>query len=330
MRITDVDVIISVSAQSGRVGAWYPLIYVAGTEETAVYKEYSSLAEIVVDYAETTDAYKAANLLFMQGEEYAPNKIAICKGGSEVMTNLAPYMDKEWRQLIVVGADYDKTIAEAIETSEKMYFTHFASQAELSTAKITAYDRIFAVVYTGSDVPNPEAAMVGRIAGLSAGSATYHAKPLKGVNADTFTQTELDAIHTAGGIAYVLKNGRVATSEGIVGSGEYADIIDSKDYIVQNIRYDVQEVFLNNEKIPYTNEGIAKIENAVLNVLARAYNNGMIADNEDGTPAYKTNFVLRSETSTADRASRNYPYGKFEFELSGAIHKAKITGSIVA
>lgn len=330
MNISDVDVIISVAEQSGQAGAWYPLIYVVGTEENSTYKEYASLSDILADYAETTDAYKVANLLFMQGEEFIPNKIAICSGVEAVATGLAPYMDKDWRQLIIAGKEYDKTVAEYIETTEKMYFTHFASQSAASTAKITDYDRTVAVVYTHADVTNPEAAIVGRMAGLVAGEGTYHAKPVKGVTADNFTLTELEAVHKAGCFAYVSKNGRVATSNGITGSGEWIDVIESKDFVIQNVRYEVQEVFLNNNKIPYTNEGITKIENAVRNVLARAFNNGMIASDEDGNALYKTSFKARTETTATDRATRSYPYGYFEFELAGAIHNTKIKGVVTA
>ena len=87
---------------------------------------------------------------------------------------------------------------------------------------------------------------------------------------------------------------------------------------------------MNNDKVPYTDAGIAKIENAVRVVLARAFNNVMIATNDDGTPTNSTSFKLRSQTTAEDRITRNYPYGAFEFELAGAIHKAKIKGVIMA
>ena len=330
MNISDVDVIISATSQSGQAGSWYPLIYVVTTEETTTYKEYSSLAEVKADFGETTDAYKVANLLFMQGEEYAPEKIAIVQGGETVTEGLSAYMDKDWRHLIVVGKEYDNAVATFIETTEKMYFTNFATVATAKTAKITDYDRTVGIVYTGTDVTNPEAAIVGRMAGLPAGKGTYHAKVVKGVTAETFTKAELDEIHTAGCFTYVQKNGRTATSNGNAGSGEWIDVVESKDYVIQNIRYDVQEVFLNNDKIPYDNAGISKIENAVRNVLAKAFNNGMIAADENGNALYKTTFKPRSETTAQDRATRNYPYGYFEFELAGAIHKAKITGLVTA
>lgn len=328
--ISDVDVIISASEQAGQAGTWYPLIYVKGSTETTTYKEYSDLTDLVVDYAATTDAYKAAQLMLMQEDEGKPDKFAVATGGEDVFTSLTMFMGKDWRQLIVAGGEYDANLAADIETSEKMYYTKFATLEALKAAKIEGYDRTVALVYTGTDVNNPEAALIGRTAGYAAGSFTYHAKEVKGVTAETFTPTQVKEIVASGGNVYVMKNGRIASHGGVTGSGEWIDVIDSKDYIIQNIRYDVQEVFLNNKKIAYTNKGIAKIENATRNRLKIAYNNEMIAEGDDGNPLYNTIFKSRSETTAADRVARNYPYGYFEFELAGAIHEAKIKGAVVA
>ena len=105
-------------------------------------------------------------------------------------------------------------------------------------------------------------------------------------------------------------------------------MIDSKDYIIKNITYKSQKVFNNNKKVPYTNSGIAMIEAATVEALKDGYNNGMIADNDDGSPAYSTSFVVRNETTATDRANRDYPYGQFAFTLAGAIHTAEIKGEI--
>lgn len=328
MAYFDVEVVISAAQASGKAGDWFPLIYVVG--ETEKYGEYASIEEVMVDYPEATDAYKAALLMFRQDNK--PAKIAICTSVADVATGLANHISKDWRQIIVINETkkYDKAVADYIELTEKVYFTHFATKEELVSAKITDYDRTVGIVYTAKDVDFPEVAIIGRTAGYKAGEATYHCKEVKGVTPDVFSETDLKAIHAAGGFAYVEKNGRTATSEGIVGSGEYIDVIDSYDYLIQNIRYAVQEVFLNNAKVAYTNEGINLINNAVYGVLLTAFNNGMIATDDDGKAVFSTTFKSRSETTVEDRTTRNYPYGTFAFELAGAIHKAKITGTVTA
>lgn len=328
--VEDFDVIISASEQSGEAGSWFPLIYVKGDAETATYKEYGSLTELEKDYAKSTDAYNAANLMFMQEEEGRPDKIAVCSGGASVLTSLTPYMGKNWRQTVIAGGEFDAEFAQAIETTDKIYFTHFASLADLKAAKIETYNRTVAIVYTGEDVANPEAALVGRTAGYEAGSFTYHSMTVKGVTAEAYSKTAADEIKTAGGNCYVMKNGRIASHGGVVASGEWIDVIDSKDWIVQNIRYDINEVQLNNKKIPYTDAGISKYASATRNRLATAYKMGMIAEDENGQPLYSISFKPRKDTTAADRVSRNYPYGSFVAELAGAIHEGTIKGLVIA
>lgn len=332
----DVKVTINLMEPNGKSGTWYPLVYVIGSGETMKgYKEYSSLSDVLEDYEAGTDAYKAASLIFMQ--ENAPSKIAILEGGSDVVAGLANYMNKSWRQLIVLK-DFDATLATFIEATDKMYFTHFATKTELVAAaaaesnSIKEYENTFSVVYSDASatdpVKYPEAGVVGATAGLKAGSFTYKNMVIKGIPALDVSDSDLTEIHNAGGITIIEKAGDTVTSEGIVASGEYADVIDSKDYIIQNITYKTQKLFNNNAKIPYTNNGIAMLEAATLEALVDGYNNGMIADNDDGSPAYTVSFVLRSQTSDSDRAARNYPYGQFSFVLSGAIHTAEIVGEI--
>lgn len=324
----DVKVTINLAQPAGKAGSWYPLIYIPKTSgEDDKYAEYTKLTDVAEDYKDTTDAYKAASLIFMQ--DGAPDKIAICRGDTTVMTGLANYMTKGWRQLIVLD-DFDSAVATAIEATDKVYFTHFADQSALNTAAstISGYDRTVAVVYTNSDVAYPEAALVGATAGLNVGSFTYKNIILKGVTACDLSDTVVEAISTAGGITILEKAGDIVTSDGVSVGGEYIDVVDSKDFIIQNITYNVQKVFNKSDKVPYTNVGIAMLEAATLSALVDGYNNGMIADNDDGTPAYSVSFALRSGTTASDRATRHYPYGQFGFELAGAIHTAEIVGEI--
>jgi len=84
------------------------------------------------------------------------------------------------------------------------------------------------------------------------------------------------------------------------------------------------------KKLPYDNRGIASLEAVVVSVLMDAANNGMIAQNEDGSYDYSVSFGSRAECAAADISARHYAEGKFEFALAGAIHTAKIKGQIKA
>ena len=83
-------------------------------------------------------------------------------------------------------------------------------------------------------------------------------------------------------------------------------------------------------KLPYDNRGIAALEGVVVSVLKDAANNGMIAVNDEGQYDYSVNFAPRSECAPSDISTRHYAEGNFSFTLAGAIHTARITGTIMA
>jgi hypothetical protein len=153
---------------------------------------------------------------------------------------------------------------------------------------------------------------------------------LKGIAAQELTDVEVEAIHEKGGITFITKAGDNVTSEGKLAGGEYIDVIDSEDYIIQQLAYKTQKILNNAAKVPYDNNGIAMLESVAVDVLQGAYNDGMIATKEDGSPDYSVSYALREDTTEANRAARKYLGGTFSFALAGAIHYVEISGTITA
>ncbi len=333
----DVKVKIDLLKPTGKLSYSYPLIItVEGeTAEDKPYTEFKTLDDVATKYAATTNAYKAAQRILSQNN--APEKFAIknCEKAEDVVTTIENCLKEGWRQLIVVAegetscldATTVKAVSDYVETTEKMYFCQVETTTAIGTLTKTN-ERTVVLYYNKDDVVCPEASLVGATSGLTAGSFTYKNIILKSVDPIEITDTELETLHEAGGITIVEKAGDIVTSEGIVIGGEYADIIDSKDFVISNIQYKIQKVFNNADKVPYDNSGIAMLEAAVIEVMREAYNNGIIATNDDGSPAYTVAFALRSATTEADRVARNYPYGTFSFVLAGAIHNCEIKGEI--
>ena len=326
----DVEVSITQETVIGSVGFGTPLIFAGKETKAGPYKECSSLEEIKsAGFAEETNTYKAAKLLFMQ--DNAPKTIAVCASTEVTATALGTIMDKAWRQLIVVSLATEeestvKEIADYIETTkDRVLFMSVESTVGL--AGMNGLDRTYAIVYGGA-TEFPEAAIVGATAGLDAGSFTYKNMILKGVEPEKLSASELSAIHESNGNAILQKAGDVVPSEGKAISGQYLDIVDSKDYIISNIQYKEQKLFNLNPKVPYTNKGIAAMENEVINVLLDACSMGIIATDDDDKYIYSTNFPPRSDVSETDRAERVYRSGRFSFELAGAVHNVKINGTL--
>lgn len=328
MAKNDVVVKITQKQVAGSAGFGVPLIIQGMGAAAKEYTEYGSLNEITdAGFAQDGPVYKQCAKLFIQNDR--PAKIAVCVGTGKVTETLNLIKEKDFRQIIpILGEEDDalKDLATYVEaTEDKMLFVKVADVSGL--AGIGKMDRTMAIVYAGAD-DGVEGAIVGATAGLTIGSFTYKNIIVKGIEADPLTDAQITAIHAAGGICIVRKAGDIVTSEGTVMSGEYADIIDSKDYVIRNIAYKSQKLLNRTPKLAFDNTGISQLETVVTNVLKEASLMGIIAVDDDGVPIYATNFASRAETNAEDRAARNYKGGKFSFDLAGAIHYATINGTV--
>ena len=330
---SDVTVIIDVQRPTPKLGFGKPLILGSSAAGSA-YKNYSDLAGVLVDFANTTEEYKAAAALFGQGDN-SPAQIAIItRKTSEPAVELDDFLPtlflKDWYYLIATTAEVDDVIliADAVEADgTREFFTRSSSKTDLAEILVGDYERT--TVFYHTTISNyPETAWVGRCGAADVGSLTWKAKTLTGITPLDISATELDEIHELGANTYLSKAGQSVTSEGKTVSGEYIDIVQSKDYVKASIELAVQSLINNTGKIPYDDTGIAMIEATVRTVLQRCFNTGMIAADADGLGLYGTTFKTRAEVDPADRAERTYNDGEFFFELAGAIHTTTIRGAI--
>lgn len=322
------DVVINISAITpvGTVGFGCPLILVENAESEITYGEYMSLEDIINGgFNEATDAYAAAQLMFMQ--THAPKRIALAAttGAAEAWLAIDDNVSQAWRQLIVIPTgDATPTnvagimsVIESQKTYPKMYYASLKKDdnTKFTTANI---QRTVLCYYTGTDnVPVPVAALVGEVAGLEVGSYTLNNLVIKGVDGYNLSEREILALHEKGGITFVESAGDVVASEGISAGGEFVDIIDGNDYIRQQLEYKTQKVFNTNLKVPYTDAGIAMLESAAVEVMTDAQNK-LIID------SFTVDYKPREETITEDRITRRYLGGNISYVVGGAIHTIEI------
>jgi hypothetical protein len=330
----DVTVTINIQQPTPKIGFGKPLI-LGDSTAGSVYKNYADLAAVAVDFISSTEVYKAAEAIFAQGDN-APAEIAvITRKTSETAETLAAAVARallqDWQFLITITAAVADVVvvADLIEADgTRLYAARSNSLSDLATILAEDYKRTF-VLYHTTITNYPEAAWVGAAGSAAVGSVTWKFKTLVGITPLAITLTEMNAIHALGANTYVTKAGDNVTTEGKVVNGEYIDIVHSEDYLISSIQYAIQKSLNVSPKVPYTDNGIALLESATRDVLQRAFNNGMIADDADGLPAYSTTFKSRQEVDAADRAAREYNDGKFTFQLAGAIHTAAIVGEII-
>ena len=333
----DVKVHIDLTKPIGTVGFGVPLILLENAVKAVDYIEVSTLADIVTaGFEKTSVVYKAANLLFMQ--DHAPKQIALYATTEAATDALADdnLIGQGWRQLIVLSEDSENKTAVAdisalVETLDgKMYFAGLDTTDNTSLTTTGLRRTILFYCDATEAQPVPVAALVGEIAGRAAGSYTYKNLTLKGIEPQKLSEAQIQAIHAKGGLTFVKKAGDNVTSEGKLAGGEYIDIIDCEDYIIQQLAYQTQKLLNTADKVPYDDNGIAMLESVAINVLQGAFNNGMIAVKEDGTPNYSVTYAKREDTSEEDRSTRRYLGGTFSFALAGAVHEVEITGTIAA
>lgn len=334
----DVKVVIDIQKAAGTIGFGIPLIIEPDASTAKSYTECKSLAD-VVKAGHTTDSniYKAAALMFMQ--DNAPATIAVEATTDTLATWLADVANtsKAWRQLVPLTAPTNALLTAFESLDGKIAFWGVEDYAKLATLTATGLDRSMVFVCGADPVREEEtavvirqAALVGATAGREAGSFTYKNMILKGIPPLDLSDTEIEQIHEKGGVTFITKAGDNVTSEGKALGGEYMDIVDSKDYIVQQIVYRTQKRLNTSAKIPYDNNGIAQLENEAITVLKDAANMGIIAyDTEAGNYLYSTNYALREDSTAEDRTARKYIGGSFSFELAGAIHTVEVTGEII-
>lgn len=327
-QVKDITVNITTSSAVGSVGLGFPLVIEGMAQKDIAYTECNSIADVVkAGFAEDSAVYKACAVIFAQANK--PKTVAVCATKGKVGAWLTANGTMGYRQIVpILGAD-DSTAAELVTAVDnlgaKMLFLEVETAAELPATKS---ERVVGVVYAGTS-EHANAAVVGASAGLAAGSFTYKNLVLTGIEPEELTVAQVEAVHEAGGMCIIKKAGDVVTSEGKTTDGEYIDIVDSKDYVINNIIYKGQKLLNTNKKVPYDNVGISMLENVVTNVLADAFRNGIIATNDDGTGAYSTSFESRADVPASDRAARTYNGGHFTFDLAGAIHNATINGTVV-
>lgn len=327
-QVKDITVNITTASAAGSVGLGFPLVVAGMSAKVVPYTECNSLTDVVTaGFVTDTEVYKACAAIFAQKNR--PITLAVASTDGKVAEWVTANKDKGFRQIVPILGDGDSTTAELVTAvsalDDKMLFLECAAVEAIPEVKS---ERVVCVVY-GSESEYVNAAVVGASAGMAAGSFTYKNLVLTGIVPEDLNLAEVEAVHEAGGMCIIKKAGDVVTSEGKTTDGEYIDIVDSRDYIISNIVYQGQKALNNNAKLPFDNVGISQLENMVVNVLADAYRQGIIATDSEGLPAYSTNFATREEVPASDRVDRTYKGGSFTFDLAGAIHNATINGTLV-
>ena len=172
-----------------------------------------------------------------------------------------------------------------------------------------------------------DAATLGRMLPYSPGSETWRGKTLGGISAlgptvpYKMTETWRTNIKAKNCNYYYTRHGRNITAEGVVASGEWIDTIRGRDWLQVRMQEDVALAVINAAKVPYTDPGIAKIDNVIRARLQLAIEAGFLA-------SFTVVVPTAASQTLADRAARILRGYSFNAQIAGAIHLVYITGSL--
>ena len=341
-----IDDIINVSIKKSTLGitsaGFDSLLIIGSSKKTHRVKSYGTIDEVLTDYGAETPEYKAATFAFGQTTKLSKILVGqILTADEDDYVKAYDAIAKENNDFYGVmlasreASPFTKTLALAahIETQEKIFGIASADKkildsddatSILSKIKEAGYERSFCIYSkTTSNSIFPEAAWFGLMLSKDAGSATWAYKTLTGFASDKLTLEDIQTIEAKHGNYYTLLSSRNVVLDGKTASGEYLDVIAGLDWLTNQIKTQIANSLILNDKIPYTNPGIAVIESMLRNSLNTAADRDII-DKE----SIRVTIPDVRNISQADKQARKLPDVKFEARLSGAIHKVQIQGTV--
>lgn len=176
-------------------------------------------------------------------------------------------------------------------------------------------------------------AAVAKCLAYPAGSETWKFKQLAAVVPSNITSTTSDQLETDHLNYFAEYGGRNITMNGQVVAGEWIDVIRFRDWLQDDMQYRIYNLLIMNTKIPYTNGGIALVENQIIASLKAGQSAGGVAPDEfdaDGmlVPGFTVTVPNSMDLSASEKASRALTGCKFSARLAGAIHVVTVNGEL--
>ncbi len=340
---TLIDEVVNINITRDSVGisrADFGTILILGNSVPTInpnLKTYTSLSEVLIDYATDKPEYIIASRIFAQ--TIKPDKILI---GQVIDDPEETFVQAYNRISLSNGEDFYAVvitstttenilaIAAVVETQSKI-FAVISDDANIKTdsgdnilKQLNAlnYNRTY-LVYTNTISNWVNAAWLGKMLPLQPGSGTWAYKELVGVSdTSNLNATERANIKLRKGNYYTQLAGIDVTFLGTMVSGEYIDVIHGLDWLESFIQENIAQLLIAAPKIPYNNNGIGLIENSLRASLQEAVIRGII--NQD--------FIITVpdmlNISLVDKAARVLRDVKFTATLTGAIQNIIINGSV--
>ena len=342
-----VDIQIRIAAPATGI-AGFGSILIVGPEPASKklddYKAievYTTLEGVkAAGWTEGEAVYDAAAVAFSQQPH--PSKIFVATNVKNVETPepLSDTLDRaaantEWFVICPAGIDKAKheDIAKWTEAHEKMACFTVTEQA--SSLKTTTYQNSFEIYSPGKTEADKYMNVAFAVSCLSyePGSETWAFKTLSGVSAAELTAMQMNVLQEKNISYFTEYGGKAITQGGKTANGQWIDTVRFMWWLKAFMQNGIYNLFITNPKIPYTDNGIALVENQIIYALKRGQKMGGISPteyDEDGNavPGFTVTVPLAKELTPAERASRQLKGCKFTARLAGAVHFVEVRGTL--
>lgn len=314
-------------------------------------KIYTNLEEIKKDWTESSDMYKKAAALFNQGNaKPAPESLirkvtivgfAAPESAEALVAAIKTYQEtnNDWYIFLTDQTDDDYLealgkFAEASEPTEaelssgaedhrKLYIAQTDSKTySVKTARTV-------VIYAENTDEHADAAWLGAVGPWYPQAVTWKFKTPAGISAPTLTASEITALEGNNVNFVTSEYKRHYVKNGICMNGEWIDAVLGADWIARTMREKLYDIFMENVKISYTDEGFSLVVAGVFETLDEATEYGIVAeDSESRAGIYSVTVPKRAEATEEQAASRQMPDIIWEAQLDGAVHGTKVKGTL--
>lgn len=250
-----------------------------------------------------------------------------------------------WYGFVITSRDPDDQMAAAAwaEANEKLFGAATDDPNALDPLMATdigarmqenQYFRSYPMYNSHAATQYPDAALMANRFTYYPGSETWALQKLAGISYDNLTEGQSLAAREKGYTTFELFRNFAVTQGGRTAAGEWIDVIRFRDALVDQIKVSVVSAMINADgKVPYTDDGIQIIGNAIRGPLELNVRRGGIAPqeldaNDNLIPSYTLTLPRSIDVPFNDKANRILRDVKFTARLAGAIHMAEIKGSL--
>ena len=315
-----------------------PLPKTPGGFTTPDVAGYTSLQDLKgAGFTADDPVYIAANKVFGQSPKPSIVMVAVQKLSSGSVEKVDVTLDRAigtpgWYCICPAGIkeDFYQSIADWTEANEKLCIceTTGISASPVSDAMLRT-----AVIHATAENDCVNCAYAARFLSFDPGSEQWCYKSLSMVSAQALSTTDVAKLEEKNISYYTTVGGKAMVQGGKVSGGEWIDTIRFRDWLKTEIQSKVLNLFLGLPKVPYTDQGIALVQNAVIDALEEGVRAGGImqeASSEEGDAErpYTVTVPRASDLDAAVRKSRRLTGVKWTARLAGALIAAKISGTL--